>query len=104
VAAPSRPHRHFGVYAILAFFMRWSLGWVHTWRPFESAVKNGLPVVVCGIYGAGLELLQETIDARAGEILDAVADATGALAMVWVLSYALPRTTRRTRALVARLG
>jgi hypothetical protein len=95
---------HFGVYAILAFFLRWSFGWLHTWRPFESAIKNGLPVIIAGIYGAGLELLQETIDERAGEIADAAADTLGALVMVWVLSYALPRATQRTRTLVARLG
>jgi VanZ family protein len=94
---------HFGVYAILAFFLRWSLAWVRTWRPFEQAIRNGMPVVIVGVYGASLELMQETIDARAGEILDAVADSAGAIAMVFFLAYLWPRSVRLTRRLVARL-
>jgi len=95
---------HFGIYAVLAFFLRWSLAWVHACRPFEQAIKNGVPIVVTGVYGAGLELMQETIDARAGEILDAVADSAGAITMVFVLAYLWPRSARLTRRLVTRLG
>ena len=95
---------HFGVYAILAFFLRWSLGWVHAWRPFDWAIKNGMPIIVAGLYGVGLELQQENIDARAGEALDVVADTLGAIVMVWVLAYVLPRVSRRTQTMVDRLG
>jgi len=95
---------HFSVYAVLAFLMRWSLGWLHTWRVFEQTIKNAMPVVIAGVYGIALELRQAwAIEARAGEAADAIANTLGALAMIWFLAYALPRTKRRTHKLIARL-
>jgi hypothetical protein len=96
---------HFALYAILAFLMRWSLGWLHTWRVFEQTIKNAMPIVIAGVYGIALELQQAwAIETRVGDPTDAIANILGALAMIGFLAYALPRTTRRTRNLIARLG
>jgi hypothetical protein len=85
--------------------MRWSLGWLHTWRVFEQTIKNAMPIVIAGVYGIALELQQAwAIETRVGDPTDAIANILGALAMIGFLAYALPRTTRRTRNLIARLG
>lgn len=81
---------HFAMYGLLSLLLILAVLPVRLFRPFTLALRAGLPVVVAGVYGIALELVQSTIPERSGSVDDAVADILGAITAV-VFVYVVRR-------------
>ncbi|MDA1035950.1 MAG: VanZ family protein [Chloroflexi bacterium] len=73
---------HFGLYGIFGLLLIWSVLPLRVWQPLTLALRTGLPVVVGGVFGIAMELVQDTIPERSASVDDAVVDILGAIAAV----------------------
>lgn len=65
---------HVATFAVLAFLARFAYRGHPAWGVFVALV----------LYGSAVEVAQRNIPGRSAEVLDAVADAVGALVAFWV--------------------
>jgi VanZ family protein len=63
---------HVGVYAVLGFCAQTAL-LSRRWQTIAGAI------IVAGLFGAGLELYQSTLEGREASVYDAIANLTGAI-------------------------
>lgn len=89
---------HAGAYALLAFCLRLWVGPIRLCRPFNVTLRYFMPVLVAGIYGSAIELVQRTIATRDTDPLDATADIIGAIIAVAIVGLWLQARKRRRTA------
>ena len=73
---------HAVLFGGLAFLLRVWIGPVRLCRPFNVSLRYFMPVLIAGIYGVALELVQSETSERSAEALDVVADLWGAAVAV----------------------
>lgn len=81
---------HVGVYAVLAVLIWWALGLTSLSTGWRAVV----PVILCFLYGLTDEWHQSFVPGRTPDIRDIVADTTGALLAMLLVTWLERRSGR----------
>jgi VanZ family protein len=92
---------HFAVYAIFAWLVMLAVLPIKLCKPINVSLHFAMPVIIVGVFGIGMEFVQDTIPERSAEALDVVADVLGAIATVAVMTYLWPKIKRLGYAIAA---
>ena len=89
---------HAGAYGLLAYLLRLWVGPLRLCASFNVTLRYFMPVLVAGIYGGALELVQRNVDKRLADPFDLLADVVGAILAVGVVGFWLQLRKRRAAA------
>ena len=81
-------------YAILSWLIMLAVLPVKICKPIRISLHYIMPIVVAGVYGIAMELIQEGIAERSAEVIDVVADIAGALCSTAFMVYFWPEIKR----------
>lgn len=81
-------------YAILSWLIMLAVLPVKLCKPIRISLHYIMPVVVVGVYGIAMELVQEGIAERSAEVIDVIADVAGALCSMAFMLYLWPEIKR----------
>ena len=70
------------MYGGLAFFLRLWVAPIRMCTSFNVTLRYFMPVLIAGLYGTGMELVQGQSEERSAEFLDILADIAGAILAV----------------------
>lgn len=94
---------HAGTYAIFAWFLMLLALPVRFCKPINVALHLLMPIVIAGVYGIAMEMIQDGIPERSAEILDVVADIVGAIIAIALMARVWPKIKRLGHAAAAQL-
>jgi VanZ family protein len=92
---------HFAVYSIFAWLVMLAVLPIKLCRPINLSLHLAMPVIIAGVYGIGMEFVQDSMTERSAEALDVVADVIGAIAAVASMAYLWPKIKRLSHAIAA---
>jgi VanZ family protein len=85
---------HFAVYLVFSWLVMLAVLPIKVCKPLNVSLHFAMPVIIAGVYGISMELVQDPIPNRTADALDVVADILGAMTTVVVAAGLWPKIKR----------